>query len=79
MFLLTLDMPIHMLENFSFFLKYCTAFYGSKMLPLFNNCMDDVYIAWKIAMCKVFFIKPRQSMRRTYVIHPQLHPPHLTA
>ncbi len=34
------------------FHKYCTAFYGSQILPLFNNCMDDVYIIWTIAMCK---------------------------
>ncbi len=35
------------------FHKYCTAFYGSQIFPLFNNCMDDVYIEWRIAMCKV--------------------------
>ncbi len=44
-------MPNHMLEMF-FFHKYCTAFYGSQILPLLNNCMDDVYIAWRIAMRK---------------------------
>ncbi len=34
------------------FHKYCTACYGSQILPLFNNCMDDVYIAWRIAIHK---------------------------
>ncbi len=34
--------------------KYCTAFYGSQILPLFINCMDDVY--WRIAMHKVWRI-----------------------
>ncbi len=23
------------------FHKYCTAFYGSQILPLFNNCMEN--------------------------------------
>ncbi len=36
-----------------FFHKYCTSFYGSQILPLFNNCMNDVYISWRIAMRKV--------------------------
>ncbi len=36
------------------FHKYCTAFYCSQILPLFNNCMDDVYIAWRIAMNNVW-------------------------
>ncbi len=36
------------------FHKYCTAFYDSQILPHFSNCMDDVYIAWRIAMRKVW-------------------------
>ncbi len=39
------------------FHKYCTAFYGSQNTSTFlNNCMDDVYIAWKmrIALHKVW-------------------------
>ncbi len=36
------------------FHKYCTAFYGSQILPLFNKCMNDVYISWRIAMRKVW-------------------------
>ncbi len=34
-----------------FFFKYYT---HSQILALCNNCMDDVYIAWKIAMHKVW-------------------------
>ncbi len=51
-FLLTLNMPIYMLKMF-FFHIYCTAFYGSQILPLFNNCMDVIYTAWRIAMHKI--------------------------
>ncbi len=36
------------------FHKYCTAFYCSQILPRLNNCMDDVYIAKRIAMRKVW-------------------------
>ncbi len=35
------------------FHKYCTAFYGSQILHFLINCMDDVYISWRIAMHKV--------------------------
>ncbi len=48
------------------FHKYCTAFYGGQILPLFNNCMDDVYISWRIAMCKVW--------RVPWTIHGHLLP-----
>ncbi len=30
-----------------------TAFYASQILPLFNYYVDDVHIAWRIAMSKV--------------------------
>ncbi len=36
------------------FHKYCTAFYGSQILPLSNNCMDDVNISWRISIRKVW-------------------------
>ncbi len=34
--------------------KYCTDLYDSQKLSIFNNCMNDIYIAWKIAMHKVW-------------------------
>ncbi len=36
------------------FHKYCTAFYGSPVLPMFNNCMEEIYIAWRVAICRVW-------------------------
>ena len=36
------------------FHKYCTAFYGSQILPLFGNCMEGLYTAWRIAVRKVW-------------------------
>ncbi len=35
------------------FHKYYTAFYGSQILSLYINYIDDIYIAWRIAMRKV--------------------------
>ncbi len=41
-----------------FFHKYCysTAFYCSQILPLFNNYMDDIYTAWRVARHKVCMV-----------------------
>ncbi len=36
------------------FRNYCTSFYGSQILPLFGNCMKDIYTAWRIAMHRVW-------------------------
>ncbi len=36
------------------FQNYCTSFYGRQILPLFGNCMEDIYTAWRIAMCTVW-------------------------
>ncbi len=36
------------------FHNYCAAFYGSQILPLFNNCLDDICTAWRVAMVKVW-------------------------
>ena len=36
------------------FQKYCTAFYGSQILPMFNNCMTEVYTAWRVVMRRVW-------------------------
>ncbi len=36
------------------FHKYCTAFYGSQVLLMFNSCMEEIYIAWRVATCRVW-------------------------
>ncbi len=36
------------------FHKYCTAFYGSQVLPMFNRCMEEIYIARRVAICRVW-------------------------
>ncbi len=34
------------------FHKYCTACYGSQVLPMFGDCMQELYTAWRIAVCR---------------------------
>ncbi len=36
------------------FHKYCTAFYGSQVLPMFDSCMEEIYIAWRVAIRRVW-------------------------
>ncbi len=36
------------------FHKYCTLFYGSQILPVFNKCTPEVSSAWRVAMCRVW-------------------------
>ncbi len=36
------------------FHKYCTAFYGSQVLPMFGDCMQELYTAWRIAVHRVW-------------------------
>ena len=36
------------------FFKYCTSFYGSLFLPFYNDTMDDVYKAWRMAVRRVW-------------------------
>ncbi len=36
------------------FHKYCTAFYGSQVLPMFNSCMEEIYIEWRVAIYRVW-------------------------
>ncbi len=38
------------------FQNYCTSFYGSHILPLFGNCMKNIYTAWRIATCIVSWV-----------------------
>ncbi len=56
--------------------KYCTAFNGSKIVTLFNNCMDDIYNAWRVAMhkiCRVSWTTHCNLLpHRASVMHPEL-------
>ncbi len=36
------------------FNKYCTTFYSSQVLPMFNTYMEEVYIAWRVAIHRVW-------------------------
>ncbi len=36
------------------FHKYCTAFYGSQVIPMCNSCMEEIYIAWRVAIRRVW-------------------------
>ncbi len=36
------------------FHKYGTAFYGSQVFPMFNSCMEENYIAWRVAIRRVW-------------------------
>ncbi len=36
------------------FHKFCTAFYGSQVLPMFNSCTEEIYIAWRVALRRVW-------------------------
>ena len=40
-------------RNYLFF-RYCTSFYGSVFLPIYDKTMDDVYKAWRIAVRNVW-------------------------
>ena len=41
------------MRNYLFF-KYCTSFYGSQFLPIYNDTMDDVYKAWRMSVRRVW-------------------------
>ncbi len=36
------------------FHKYCTAFYGNQVLPMFNSCVEEIYIAWRVSIHRVW-------------------------
>ncbi len=36
------------------FQKYCTSFYGTQMAPLFDKCINHLYKAWYITICRVW-------------------------
>ncbi len=46
------------------FQNYCTSFYGSKILQLFGNCMENIYTARRISMRRVWWIP-----WRTHITH----------
>ena len=41
------------MRNFLFF-KYCSSFYGSQFLPIYNNGMNDVFRAWHVVVRRVW-------------------------
>ena len=41
------------MRNYLFF-KYCSSFYGSQFLPLYNNSLDNVVRAWHVAVRRVW-------------------------
>ena len=44
------------IRNYLFF-KYCTSFYGSQFLPIYNNrIMNSLYVAWRMAVRRVWRI-----------------------
>ena len=39
------------------FFKYCTAFYGSQFLPVYDDkIMNGLYVAWRMALKKVWWV-----------------------
>ncbi len=48
------------------FHKYCTAFYGNQVLHMFNSCMEEIYIACRVAIGRVW--------RVPWTIHCKLLP-----
>ncbi len=38
------------------FHKYCTAFYGSQVLPMFWDCMQELYTVWRIAVHRMWWV-----------------------
>ena len=36
------------------FQKYCTAFYGSQLYPLYDNSMQSIYCSWRVAVRKIW-------------------------
>ena len=38
------------------FHKYCSSFYGSQLLPLFDKCIESLYRQWRVAIRRVWKI-----------------------
>ena len=41
------------MRNYLFF-RYCTSFYGTQLIPLFDDSMEVVYRAWRVAVRRVW-------------------------
>ena len=41
------------------FLKYCMSFYGTQILPIFDNTFDDICKAWRVVVRRVWRIHPQ--------------------
>ena len=60
------------------FLKYCTAFYGSQCLPVYDRkTMNGLYVAWRTAMKKVWRV-PRTTHSDIIPILADVMPPNLS-
>ena len=59
------------------FISYCTAFYGSQFLPIYDaQCMNPLYVAWRTAMKKVWKL-PRTTHNDYISIIADVVPPNL--
>ncbi len=38
------------------FQRYCTSFYGTQIVPLFDKCINELYKAWHISIRRVWHI-----------------------
>ncbi len=38
------------------FHKYCSAIYGSQVPSMFNSCIEEIYIAWRVAIHRVWCV-----------------------
>ncbi len=36
------------------FQRYCTSFYGTQIVPLFDKCINEIYKAWRIAIRRIW-------------------------
>ena len=64
------------MRNYLFF-KYCTAFYGSQFLPMYDmNIMNELTVAWRLAVKKVWRI-PWTTHSRILPILADSMPPNL--
>ena len=59
------------------FISYCTAFYGSQFLPVYDsNCMNSLHVAWRRAMRKVWCL-PRLTHNNLLPLIADVLPPEL--
>ena len=60
------------------FFKYCTAFYGSQFLPVYDNkTMNGLYVAWRMALRKVWRV-PWTTHNKILPMLADVLPPNLS-